>query len=177
MKELNKTLCARCGKPATVYYKETVNGRTREMHLCAACAAKEGVGKDFTHLPGFFDDDFFAPLPLFSGLFAAPAAEQSARCPRCGKTARQIREDGKFGCSQCYESFGKDLDLMPFIGRGYRGGALTDGAKQEAAKQARAESGEEKLARLRGELKQAIAAEEYEKAAALRDEIRGLEGK
>ena len=174
MKELNKTLCARCGKPATVYYKETVNGRTREMHLCAACAAKEGVGKDFTHLPGFFDDDFFAPLPLFSGLFAAPAAEQSARCPRCGKTARQIREDGKFGCSQCYESFGKDLDLAPFVGRGYRGGALTE---KEPDKAEKAESREEKLLRLREELKKVLAAEEYEKAAALRDEIRALEGK
>ena len=34
--------CEKCGKnEATMYYKETVNGVTREMHLCPECAQKE----------------------------------------------------------------------------------------------------------------------------------------
>ena len=31
--------CEKCGKnEATMYYKETINGVTREMHLCPDCA-------------------------------------------------------------------------------------------------------------------------------------------
>ena len=35
--------CEKCGKnEATMYYKETVNGVTREMHLCPARGARPG---------------------------------------------------------------------------------------------------------------------------------------
>ena len=174
MKDMKQTLCARCGKPATVYYRESVNGKTREMHLCAACAEKAGVGKNTVHMPGFWEDDFFGALPLFSGFFGEPAIEQGARCPRCGKTLRQIREDGRFGCSQCYESFGRELDLKPFIGNGYKGEPLSGGAPAEKETK---ESPEQEIARLKEELQKAVAAEAYEKAAALRDEIRQKEGR
>ena len=44
--------CEKCGKnEATMYYKETVNGVTREMHLCPECAQKENIG-------GAFNDAF-----------------------------------------------------------------------------------------------------------------------
>ena len=40
--------CEKCGKnEATMYYKETVNGVTREMHLCPECAQKENLGGAF----------------------------------------------------------------------------------------------------------------------------------
>ncbi|MBP5289071.1 MAG: UvrB/UvrC motif-containing protein [Clostridia bacterium] len=170
MKEMKQTICARCGKPATVYYRESVNGKTREMHLCAACAAKEGVGQNTVHLPGFWDDDFFGMTPLFSGLFGEPGLERSARCPRCGKTLRQIREDGRFGCSQCYESFGDQVDLRSVTGT-YKGEALTAAPAEQTPKNVK-EDPAARLARLKEELKKAVAAEEYEKAASLRDEIR-----
>ena len=36
--------CEKCGKnEATMYYKETVNGVTREMHRCPECAQKENL--------------------------------------------------------------------------------------------------------------------------------------
>ncbi len=178
MKELKQTLCERCGKRATVFYKENVNGKTREMHLCADCAAREGVGKEAFHLPGFWDDGFFGVSPLFAGLFGGEtASEQRERCPRCGKSLAAIREDGRFGCSQCYETFGDRVDLKAFTG-GYKGAPLTAGGTESAAPAENvAETDEGKLARLKEELKQAVAAEAYEKAAALRDEIRGLEGR
>lgn len=171
MKEMKQVLCERCGKPATVYYKETVNGHTRETRLCAACAAKTGVGQNTIHLPGFWEDDFFGGLPLFSGLFGNAGPEKSAGCPRCGKTLRQIREDGKFGCSQCYESFGDQVDFKPFIGSGYKGEPLT------ASPESKTKTPEETLDDLKARLQKAVAAEEYEKAASLRDEIRKREGK
>ena len=43
--------CEKCGKnEATMYYKETVNGVTREMHLCPECAQKENLGGAFEPL-------------------------------------------------------------------------------------------------------------------------------
>ena len=40
--------CEKCGKnEATMYYKETINGVTREMHLCPECAQKENLGGTF----------------------------------------------------------------------------------------------------------------------------------
>ena len=177
MKELKQTICARCGKPATVYYKESVNGKTREMHLCAACAAREGIGKETFHMPGFWEDDFFGAMPLFSDFFGTPALEKGAACPRCGKTLRQIREDGKFGCSQCYESFGRDVDLKPFIGGGYKGEPLSGAPAEKKEGPEVKESAAERVARLKAELQKAVAAEAYEKAAALRDEIKKEEGR
>ena len=36
--------CEKCGKnEATMYYKETVNGVTREMHLCPAAIWMQGL--------------------------------------------------------------------------------------------------------------------------------------
>lgn len=163
-------VCEKCGKPASVIYKESINGKARELCLCADCAAKMGVGAKTAALPGFFDDDFFGALPLFSDLFAPQASAREERCPACGKTVRQIQKDGKFGCSQCYETFGKGLDLKPFVGRGYRGEPLTAPAQKE-------EKPEDRLKALKAELKRVLAAEEYEKAAGLRDQIRALEGK
>lgn len=176
MKELKQTICQRCGKPASVFYRESVNGKTREMCLCASCAAKEGVGKSNFHVPGFWDDDFFSAMPLFSDFFGTPVLDREAKCPRCGKTLRRIREDGRFGCSQCYELFGKDLDLKPFIGGGYKGKPLTAAPERDAKKEKK-ESPEQEIARLKEQLRQAIASEAYEKAAALRDEIRQKEDK
>lgn len=160
-------ICEKCGKPATILYQESINGKTRELCLCAACAGKMGVGVKSATLPGFFDDDL---MPLFSDLFAAPAVTREERCPACGKTVRQIQKDGKFGCSRCYESFGKNLDLKPFVGSGYRGEPLCAPAGKE-------EDPAAKLEHLKAQLKQVLAAEEYEKAAALRDQIRAMEGK
>ena len=43
--------CEKCGKnEATMYYKETVNGVTRELHLCPECAQKENLGGAFAQL-------------------------------------------------------------------------------------------------------------------------------
>ena len=37
-------MCQNCGKsPATTHVKRTVNGKTAEWHLCAECAAKQGL--------------------------------------------------------------------------------------------------------------------------------------
>ncbi|NQT91235.1 MAG: hypothetical protein HQ559_00630, partial [Lentisphaerae bacterium] len=50
-------LCEMCQKiVATMHFKEAINGQSREMHLCEACAKSSGI-------------DGQTPLPLADILF------------------------------------------------------------------------------------------------------------
>ena len=181
---MKQIICEKCRKhPATVYYKETVNGTEKEMHLCQECAQKEGIG-EWLNKP-FFSGDPFAPFSLMGDpFFHALPQKSAASCPVCGTTARHIRESGKFGCSSCYDVFGDLFDFTPFIGTGYAAGRLTDTPKKsDAETEKKAEKKEEqtsveaKIEERRRLLKEAIREENYERCAVLRDEIRALEGK
>ena len=107
----------------------------------------------------------------------APHAEPKkiTACPLCGTTLDRIRHSGKFGCSTCYDTFAKMLDLTPYVGKGYDGKSAEPPAEQQTPTAQKAQINE--LDALRAELKQAVAAEDYEKAAVLRDKIRAKEEK
>lgn len=164
---MNQNLCDRCGKQvATINYHENKNGAVRELHLCAACAAKMGIG--------IFQEDLLGHLSSFS-LFSptAQSAKKSPACPLCGTTLAQIQKKGKFGCSGCYDAFGDRLDLSPYVGKGYQG----ETPEEVKAPEKQKASAEDEIASLKAALQKAVAAENYEKAAKLRDEIRAKEGK
>ena len=66
--------CQGCGKkPATTFLKKTINGKTTELHLCADCAAKQGIGG---MLGGFDLGDFWGSL------FAEPSLRQQTYLQR-----------------------------------------------------------------------------------------------
>ncbi len=157
-------LCEKCGKnKATFFYQENKNGIKKEIHLCSHCAGE-------AHLTS---EDFFTPFSLFSP-FVGRDLQAEKKCPRCGMTLSAIQKKGKFGCSECYDTFSKELDLTPFIGKGYEGELKTEKTKKEEQKPSAALS---PLDSLKAQLKKALEEEEYEKAATLRDEIRREEGK
>lgn len=161
-------LCQNCKNAnAEFHYKSTINGKTSELHLCAECAAKMA--------PKLNLDDTFSLnsylgslLPGFMGPFNT--LPETRRCPLCGATARDIRRSGKVGCAQCYESFSELL--LPYIqrihGTARHSGKLPAAAGESLKRRREAES-------LQAELKQAVEAQEFEKAAELRDRLRALE--
>lgn len=159
-------LCEKCGKNmATTHVKRTVNGKTTEYHLCADCAMKQGFSG---MLSGLELDDFWGSL--FAQPSARPVAD-TVRCEGCGKSFRQIAESGRAGCPSCYTTF--YTQLLPSIQRihgktGHVG--KVPACAGEPAKQKR------ELEDLKQQLQQAIANQEYEKCAKLRDRIRELEG-
>ena len=192
--------CQRCKKnPATFFYEENVNGQKKKYVLCAECAEelrRSGeLSMSFPSSPlSLFGD---AGEDLFSGLFggyALPATHQprTKRCPLCGLRFSDIVNDGKVGCPQCYSTFADELapTLSGIHGsaahRGRRPVRLRAAGGKEAAKGSTgAEVGEipvkeeavpDELTQLRAELKKAIEEEAFEKAAQLRDRIKGLEG-
>lgn len=98
--------CEKCGKnEATMYYKETVNGVTREMHLCPECAQKENLGGAFENafqsMNHFWSDPFHSFLgggfgSLWNDMLgeAAPTATllgTERKCPTCGMTESELR--------------------------------------------------------------------------------------
>ena len=171
-------LCEKCKKrTATVFYNENINGKTKSYSLCAECAAKmreAGELQDVTSMIGSFADPFSELHDqFFSGFFGMPALHSAApekRCPGCGSTYADIAESGKVGCPQCYETFGDELSHL--IGS-VHGTTTHTGCvpSRHRAKKERAD----RLRALKKDLEAAISAEDYERAAKLRDEIRSLE--
>ncbi len=102
-----------------------------------------------------------------------PAAEQyeDVKCRNCGMTLGKFKKIGRLGCSVCYDSFKEQLS--PII-KGVQGGEVHTGKIPANV------SGEllkkRQIDRLRAEIVQAVAKEEYEKAAFLRDQIKSMSG-
>ena len=158
-----------CENEATVHLTEIREGKKHEMHLCERCAAEKG-------LPG---KAHFSISDLLAGI-ASQAAQQTpktkrgreAACPVCGTTLSQFQSSGRFGCPDCYTTFSDDVQgLVEKI----------HDASQHTGKVPRRVSAEISLQKdvrqLQLELKRAIRREDYERAAALRDQIKQTEDK
>ena len=167
-------LCEKCKKrTATVFYNENINGKVRSFSLCGDCAAKmreKGELQDVTSMVGSFADPFSELQDHFFGNFfglpTLPYAEEKA-CPTCGTTYREIAKTGLVGCPDCYKTF--DTELERTIGAAQ--GATSHKGAVPARNRAKQKL-EEELKTLREKLDAAVAKEEYEEAAKLRDEIR-----
>ena len=165
-------LCQNCGKnEATTHIKQIINGDMAESHLCAECAAHlgysdmfSGFGLNLSELFGGFLGDM-AP---------AVSAGKSRRCPKCGTSFDEIVRDGRVGCADCYRTFYDRL--LPSIQRIH--GKIKHNGKISSASpvEARPETAEEKIERLKNEMHDAVAKQDFETAAKIRDEIKALEG-
>lgn len=157
-------MCEKCGKnPATTHVKTVVNGVMHEKNLCAYCAAKEGYGS-FGHL------SLANMLASMLGDGLQTGHLDSKRCPCCGSLFSDIVESGRVGCSECYDTFREEL--LPSLQR-LHGNTVHVGKKPEVAENI--PTRETRLKALKEKLSKAVAAEEFEEAAKIRDEIRLME--
>ncbi len=172
-------LCEKCKKnQATVFYKETVNGKTKSYSVCQDCAQElQNNGEMNLDAGSFWNDplgdwfggslwsNLFAPLGLQSGV----KARNEKRCNLCGATLEELLEEGKVGCPRCYETFEDELEnsIRRIHGTGRHTGRLP-GRKRAAYDRQR------QIDELEKKLQQAVKEEKYEEAAKLRDEIKGL---
>lgn len=171
--------CERCNKKkATVFYRENIGGKIRALRLCGECAElleRAGELEDMsTALSGVFSpllrEDEGVCFPPF-GVAPSPVPRNAAcKCPACGALLSEIAATGRVGCAACYTAFEAELrDLLIGIhGRVFHRGRVSAGYRARKERLERMED-------LRQQLRIAVEAEEYERAAGLRDEIRGLE--
>ena len=165
-------LCQKCkSKEATFFYKQNVNGKVTQVHLCADCAKKYGTGGSLSDL---FDID------LLGGFFGSPHGllMQTKTCPKCGSDYRDIINSGKAGCAECYKTFREELSgtverihgRVKHIGRSpdKQTGSAVDAPADEAKPV-------DERSELKKQLDEAIACEDFEQAAVIRDKIRALD--
>jgi protein arginine kinase activator len=176
-------LCDICNKnEATVHYTEVINGVKNERHLCSECMKEMDNG-----LEGEFP---FAKL--IKGILSAHLAssqENTAalqlKCNKCGMTYQQFAKVGKFGCAECYSVFGPlILDNIKRIqgssthtGKKYKRADDNNdiaGLFEESSADKNNVPADKNIAILQNKLKKAVADENFEEAARLRDEIKGL---
>jgi protein arginine kinase activator len=166
--------CERCKKrDADVHIRHQKGKGLIEYHLCRDCAeqmAKDGLIPDMS---------FDFPIESFlSGLFPGTGALDDEEgtpaipglsCGRCGLEHSEFRKSGKYGCPDCFAVFHDNLGPLlrkihgSDIHRGTRPG--NDPAEAPCP---------DEIEMLRDELRRAIEGEEYERAAVLRDRIRGI---
>lgn len=160
-------MCDECGiRPANIRLTTIVNGEKQERNLCGECLSKDQKLKlDFTalanHLSGFIE------AAKAGG--AVAQVDPNLACPRCGTTYETFRKTGMLGCANCYSAFREQLAalLKRTHGQTQHVGHVPGGVNSPAGLKNR-------IDRLKRDLVEAIAGEEYETAATLRDEIRAL---
>lgn len=166
-------ICERCHeRPATVHVTKIINGEKTGYHLCELCAKEQGeVFNPFVAGNAF---DFNKLLSGLLNMESSPgyAATQPAqlRCSSCGMTYNQFTQLGRFGCPDCYENFSSRLE--PLLRRIQTGTAHTG---KVPVKSGEALQQKRKLETLRRELAKAVASEQFERAAEIRDQIRLLD--
>ncbi|HXV12798.1 MAG TPA: UvrB/UvrC motif-containing protein [Candidatus Krumholzibacteria bacterium] len=160
--------CQNCKvRPAKVHFTEIVNDNMVAMNLCLECAEEKGIDVNKAGSYGLGD--------LVAGLIDDTVDSEAeriskVRCPSCGYEYSDFKKIGRLGCPECYDAF--EAQLVQVLRH-------VHGSTQHAGKKA-TQVGEraalrERMTVLREELTEAIRTEDYERAAAIRDEIRGLE--
>jgi len=159
--------CEFCAEPATVHITDMSKGKYRVLHLCGGCAekGKQGELKEQHEVEN-----------IVKGIIAAFAGDLSGElakltCPYCGTKYMEFRSKGRLGCPADYDVFRKGL--MPMIERIH---GSTSHQGETPARHADASEPKGELIRLRRDLQKAVAREDYEEAARLRDLIRSKEG-
>jgi len=149
---------------ASVFLTEIVEGKMKKVNLCDSCSKARGVD----------DPTGFALADLLLGLGAAQEIERGSgsaqRCPGCGFSHADFKKTGRLGCAQCYETFGEGLNSL--LKAMHKGTHHTGKVPSRIARQLERDSAFKNLQR---DLLKAVAEENYESAAQIRDQLRQLE--
>ena len=155
--------CQRCNEEAAVHLTETVDGHRRELHLCVPCARDAGLALPQSPPKLALDQVVEGLIVAHVGELVGELAELT--CPDCGVRFMEFRTLGRLGCPTDYQVFAKGL--LPLLGR-------SQGATRHVGKSPRGPTSpsDRPRLRLRSEFRAAIALEDYEGAARLRDLLR-----
>lgn len=150
--------CEKCEKIASFHYKSDINGEKTEYHLCNDCAKAEGFGETLERAFSPAYNSFWGnPYSLMGSFFSDSPVRLM---PRIGAFAPVMAPPW----------------VNIFIGDGEK----ATKPEERAADNIPIDAGQEirskrELSALKHQLRQAVRAEEYEKAAVLRDKIREME--
>jgi protein arginine kinase activator len=150
-------LCDDCkSRPATIFYKEVLQDKVVELHLCEECAQKRGL---------IMDQKLSTTEILQKLLQKRSARDEQVICSSCCLSLAEFKRTGRFGCSQCVTAFQSQIKhLIQQIQQSERHVGRRAGAGVKRGLE---------VFKLREELKKALEQEAYEQAAKIRDKLRG----
>jgi len=173
-----RMLCEECGKNEAVCTVATVMGKqVLHRHLCQECMARISMSIATGNI-GQLLGSIMAAVGQAPGTAApkqkepAPVPElpkENPACSQCGTTLHTFLKSGRLGCAGCYAAFRVQVEPMLQKLNGtleYRGRRPL---RTEAALRSRS-----LLEGLQRQLEAAVAAEDYERAAQLRDTLRAM---
>lgn len=166
--------CERCSKTVTHHITDIdKNGDWQEHHLCHDHAqehieeTKEGKQKkDVTELAKAFINQ------SSKASSASDSATEKRVCPVCKMTFQEFRGSGRLGCPNDYVVFREEL--MPLLENIHDETRHCGKTPQRAPRDTQTQTS---LIQLRNDLKRAVASEDYEMAAKVRDQIKELESR
>ncbi len=164
--------CDYCDKPAVVHEVTVRNGVKKEVHLCEEHAGECGIPLAGSQPINQLLTQFVTSQSG-SGQSSQAGRKSAAKrtCPECGMSFSEFRQKGVLGCPACYDAFEKHLG--PLIER-----AQSDATHHVGKAPKRAGSSIDRQLqrqRLIKELDQAVGAEQYERAAEIRDRLNSLD--
>lgn len=190
-------MCEKCGKRiATTLTKVYINGVYSEQYLCSEC------DKSLSLTHELFPDNIITSL-----FGVSPKKRRGIRvCRNCGTTEKEFLDSYRLGCVECYNTFADIINdcAMKMSGGNLHRGKSPKNLKQvqNATSNTNMNSGktqneadnksnasieldgrnnatpaEEKMRRLRIELKKAVDEERYDDAGRIKKELDGLKGR
>lgn len=165
-------LCERCKKAQATFHLTNIDpegGEKLERHLCERCSIEEGHVKISQPMPHIEVLEHF-----IEGMKSGKLSVENLVCEECGLSYVEFRNQGPLGCPNDYDAF--HAALAPLIQRTHDGADHHVGKTPRSLASGSSRVREQDIQRLRRQMEDAVAAEDYERAASLRDRIRGLEG-
>ncbi len=149
---------------ATIHLTQVIDGEVKKLNLCQACAQKNGI-------------DLNSPISITdvllglgqAGAVPASVSEFDLSCSRCQMTRAEFKKRARLGCPECYAAFMGELSALMQAMHHSRQHVGKIPARQGNEARITAQ-----IAALQKDIETAIAKEEYEVAANLRDKIRAL---
>ena len=160
-------ICERCKKAQATFHLTNIQptGEKVEQHLCEKCAVDEGLVQQKSAVSF---SDILANLVASKG---SAAELNELTCESCGLSFVEFRSQGLLGCPHDYDVF--KAPLLQMLERAH------DGATHHVGKTPASLGAplgvQQDLAKLKRRLDEAVAAEDYERAAELRDRIGEME--
>ncbi|MFQ5806367.1 MAG: UvrB/UvrC motif-containing protein [Phycisphaerae bacterium] len=161
-------LCEHCKKAQATFHLTNISrdGEKIERHLCERCAIEEGLIQ--IHKPDFSTEILES---FIASAKSASSADTNLVCDECGISYVEFRNQGLLGCPKDYDTFKEAL--LPLIERAHDGATHHTGKSPKSLGATR--TTQQEIHRIKRQLEEAVAAEDYERAAELRDRIQTLE--
>ena len=159
-------LCEECKVNEASYTLSVMVGdEVTTRHLCGDCMAKMNMNIASGNIKSLLS----SILSAITGNDTPEEKQAEVVCPRCRTTLSQFTKTGRLGCPACYEAFHEQLQpmLLQIHGRVQHAGRRP--LRTEVAQRTR--NLREELER---QMEQAVAVEDFETAATLRDRLRAL---